>query len=84
MWYLPEYPLAIDGRRGLYPEEEEVDYFKVMNVEIPYQSFSLMKQASTLLLDKIGPMGEALRGLPAFRVAYEDEISIVLWQDRKD
>ncbi len=78
MWYLPEDPVAIDGRRGLYPEEEEINYFKVMNGDIPYQSLPAMKQARTLLLDKQNVMGDALRGLPGFQVAYEDRISIVL------
>jgi len=83
-WYLPEYPVAIDGRRGLYPNDEELDYFKVMYVEIPYQSFPPMKQARTLLLDKADVMGEAFRGLPGFHVAYEDDISIVFLHELKE
>ena len=79
-WYLPEYPVAIDGRRGLFPEEEELDYFKVMNAEVPYQSYPPMNLARTLLLNKQNVMGEALRGLPGFQVMYEDHISIVLLQ----
>jgi len=76
-WYLPEYPVVIDARRGLYPEEHELDYFKVMNVDIPYKSFPPLKQARTLLLDKGGVMSEAFRGVPGFQVVYEDGISIV-------
>ena len=79
-WYLPEYPVAIDGQRGLFPEEEELDYFKVMNAEVPYQSYPPMNLARTLLLNKQNVMGEALRGLPGFQVMYEDHISIVLLQ----
>jgi hypothetical protein len=82
IWYLPEYPAAIDGRRGLYPEEEEVNYFKVMKGEGPYQSLPSMKRARTLLLDRQSVMSEALRGVPGFQVAYEDSISIVLLQDQ--
>lgn len=83
-WYLPEYPVAIDGRRGLYPEEDELDYFKAMKADIPYQAFPPMGLARTLLLDKTGIMGDALRGLPGFQVAYEDDISIVLLQEVKE
>jgi len=43
-----------------------------------------MSQARTLLLDRDGPMGEALRSLAGFHVAYEDGISIVLLQDQKE
>jgi len=83
-WYLPEYPVAIDGRRGLYPEEEETDYFKVMKVEAPYQSLPSMRQARTLLLDKESVVGEGLKEAPGFRVAYEDNISIVLVHELKE
>jgi hypothetical protein len=83
-WYLPEYPVAIDGRRGLYPDQVEMDYVKVMNAEMPYQNFAPMKQAHTLLLDKPGPIGEALRDLSGFHVAYEDDISIVLVQGSEE
>lgn len=83
-WYLPEYPVAIDARRGLYSDEEETDYFKVMIAQIPYQSLPAMTQARTLLLDKKGVMADALRGLPGFQVAYEDSISIVLLQEKRE
>lgn len=83
-WYLPEYPVAIDGRRGLYPEDEEINYFKAMKADIPYQEFPPMKLARTLLLDKTGVMGDALRGVPGFQVVYEDDISIVLLQAPKE
>jgi hypothetical protein len=82
-WYMPEYPVAIDERRGLYSDEIEKDYFKVMNAEIPYQGFAPMKQSRTLLLDKVSPMGEALRDLPGFRVAYEDNLALVLVHEEK-
>ena len=75
-WYLPEYPVAIDARRGLYPEERELDYFKVMNAEIPIRTFPPMNNARTVLLDKAGIMAEGLRGVAGFHVLYEDDISI--------
>jgi len=83
-WYLPEYPAAIDGRRGLYPEEEETDYFKVMKVEAPYQSLPSMREARTLLLAKESVVGEGLKEAPGFRVAYEDNISVVLVHELKE
>jgi len=83
-WYLPEYPVAIDGRVGLYPDDLETDYFKVMKVLIPYQRLAPMEDARTLLLDKQNVMGDALRTLPGFQVAYEDNISIVLLQEKRE
>jgi len=77
-WYLPEYPVAIDFRRGLYPDEEESNYFKVMNAELPYQALPSLQRAGTLLLERGTVMAEALETMPGFQVAYQDEISLVL------
>ena len=83
-WYLPEYPVAIDSRRDLYPEEMESNYFKAMNADIPYRDFPPMNQGRTFLMDKAGVMGEALRGVSGFQVVYEDEISIVYSHEVKE
>jgi len=79
-WYLPEYPVAIDSRRGLYPEDMESDYFKVMKVDVPYQSFPAMKNARTILLERSNVVAQGLKTVSGFRVAYEDDVAIVLLQ----
>jgi hypothetical protein len=83
-WYLPDYPVSIDQRRGLFSEGEEIDYFKVMNAEIGYREYGPMNGARTLLLDKVSVVGEALRGLPGFKFAYEDDLSLVLEATEKE
>jgi len=83
-WYLPDYPVSIDGRRDLFPEDEEINYFKVMSAEIGYPEYAPMKSARTMLLDKVSVMGEALRGMPGFKVAYEDDLSLVLLAPEKE
>lgn len=83
-WYLPEYPVSIDQRRGLYPEDEESTYFKVMNAEIAYREYAPMKDAQTLLFPRHSVMGEALRDMPGYRVAYEDGLSLVLQTTAKE
>jgi hypothetical protein len=77
-WYLAEYPVVIDGRSGLYDDDFIVQYFKVMNAEVPYQAYPAMAQAGTLLLQRNSMMGEALSTLPAFRLAYGDSVAVVL------
>ena len=84
IWYLPEYPVAIDARRGLYTDDEEVGYFKVMRVLAPYQSLAAMNGARTLLLEKPSVVGEALRKMPGFTVVHEDNISMVLLQEKRE
>ena len=80
-WYLPEYPVAIDFRRGLYPEEEEIAYFKVMNAELPYESLPSLEGAGTLLLEKGTVMAEALASMPGFQMAYQDDLAVVLLRE---
>ena len=77
-WYLPEYPVAIDSRAGLYDDDFIAQYFKVMNADSPYQSYPAMAQAGTLLLERKSVMGQALSSVPAFRVAYSDSVAVVL------
>ena len=84
IWYLPEYPVAVDGRSGLYSEQEESDYSKVMKGGMPFQEFVPMARAQTLLLEKGNVMGEVLRDLPGFQVAYEDNLAIVFLRQRKE
>lgn len=81
IWYLPEYPVAVDARRALYPDNWETDYFRVMKVLAPYQEFAPMMQARTLLLYRQSVMADALRSVAGFRVAYEDNLAVVLVHD---
>ena len=78
MWYLPEYPVAIDSRSGFYDDDFIVRYAKVMNAELPFTTHPQFLQARTLLLPRDSLMGEALRSNPSFRVAYEDRVAVVL------
>jgi hypothetical protein len=75
---LPEYPVAIDGRAGLYDDDFIIQYSKVMNADLPYTAYPSLNQAGTLLLQRNSLMGEALSTLPAFRVAYRDSVAVVL------
>ena len=77
-WYLQEYPVAIDGRADLYGPDSMIQYSKAMNADIPYTAYPAMNQARTLLLSRSSIMGDALAGLPAFKVVYRDNVAIVL------
>lgn len=78
IWYLPEYPVAIDGRADLYSDDFVIQYSKVMNADVPYQTYPAMANAGTLLLQRNSLMGEALSTVPAFRVEYRDDVAVVL------
>jgi hypothetical protein len=81
-WYLPEYPVAIDGRTDLYGDDFNIQYAKVMNAEAHYSTFAPLNQAGTILLEKNSLMGTALATVPGFKVAYSDNVAVVLVREQ--
>src|SRR5579859_240449 len=77
-WYLPQYPVAIDGRSDLYGAEVIAEYSKMMNADIPYTEYAAVSGAQTILLPKRAIMAGALSSLPIFKVAYCDDLAVVL------
>ena len=77
-WYLPEYPVSIDGRIDLYGDERNIAYFQLIQAEVPLESDTSFARAQTLLLEADSPMAQALSTLPGFRVAYRDNVAVVL------
>lgn len=77
-WYLPEYPVAIDGRIDLYGDALDIPYFELMTAKIPLQSHADFANAQTILLEANSPLAEALSTVLGFHVAYQDDQAIVL------
>jgi hypothetical protein len=77
-WYLPEYPVAIDGRMDLYGDDFVVGYSKTMNAEVRYTDFPALAVARTIVLPRSAIMADALRSVPTFAVAYRDDVAVVL------
>jgi hypothetical protein len=77
-WYLPQYPVAIDGRAELYGGDVVKQYSKVMNADERYTEYPALAGAQTILLPKSAIMGEALSSVPVFKVEYSDDVAIVL------
>ena len=77
-WYLPQYPVAIDGRNDLYGADAIAEYSKMMSAEVPYTEYAAVSGAQTILLPKRAIMAGALSSLPLFKVAYSDDLAVVL------
>jgi hypothetical protein len=77
-WYLPSYPVAIDGRNDLYGPDFNVQYSKMMNADIHYSAFPPFQGARTILLEKNSLMGKAFPAIAGFKVVYDDDIAVVL------
>jgi len=82
IWYLPEYPVAIDGRLDLYGDEINDRYFKVTGGTDRLETDPDFARARTILLERNAGMTRALTALPVlreqFRVVYEDDLATVL------
>ncbi len=80
-WYLPEYPVAIDGRINLYGVENE-KYFKLTAGGLRLEESPAFSRARTLLLEQNSGMAKALTNLPSlrdqFRIVYQDHVAMVL------
>jgi hypothetical protein len=81
-WYLPQYPVAVDGRADLYGPDFNIHYAKVMNFEEHYSTFAPLNEADTILLEKSSHMAVALASVPGYKTAYSDNVAVVLVRDQ--
>jgi len=76
IWYMPQYPVAIDGRNDLYGDELDLRLFKSEQGD-SYTSDPYLNEAGVLLLPKNGPLAKLLIADTHFRIAYQDQLSVV-------
>ncbi len=76
-WYLPDYPVAIDGRTDLYGDEITIRQYKVWDGELPPGKEPTLVHARTLLLGSRTGLAEALRETPGYRLVYDDGMAAV-------
>src|SRR5208282_2511973 len=81
IWYLPEYPVSIDGRLGLYGDDVFAHYLNVIGGGQRLESEASFA-AGTILLEKNSEVATALMTIPSlsshYRVVYSDEIAVVI------
>ena len=77
MWYMPDYPVAIDGRNDLYGDDLDRLFF---NSEIAAKSYTTdpyLNEAGVVLLDSQLPLAKILTADPRFQLVFRDEIATV-------
>jgi hypothetical protein len=81
IWYLPEYPVAMDSRYTLYGNEMTDNFFKTTAGTEPLERNPSFTRARTILLQRESSLAKALANLPVltsrYRMTYEDDLAVV-------
>ena len=76
-WYLPEYPVVIDGRTDLYGEELDNLLLATQDGEASYKENPYLNDAGVVLLRRRDGLVSVLELDPRFRKVYEDQLAMV-------
>jgi len=77
MWYMPQYPVAIDGRNDLYGDQLDQIFFNSQNAEKSYETDPYLSEAGVVLLSSDLPLAKVLTVDPRFQLVYHDSIATV-------
>ena len=77
MWYLPELPVAIDGRNDLYGDELDRVFYESESGFPGYKTDPYLDQAGVVVLDSTLPLAKLLTIDSRFKLVYHDEIATV-------
>jgi hypothetical protein len=77
MWYMPEYPVAVDGRNDLYGDELDRVFFNSEIAAKSYTTDAYLNEAGVVLLDSQIPLAKILTADPRFQLIYRDPIATV-------
>jgi hypothetical protein len=75
MWYMPEYPVAVDGRNDLYGDDLDKVFFNSQNAEASYTTDPYLNESGVVLLGSEMPLAKILSVDPRFQLIYHDEIA---------
>jgi hypothetical protein len=83
IWYMPDYPVAIDGRTDLYGDELNERFFKTANGAPSYANDPYLNQAGVVILQKGASLVQFLGVDPRFRLVYQDKLGLVFVRIRQ-
>jgi len=76
-WYMPEYPVVIDGRTDVYGDQLDQLFFNTQNGAPSYKQDPYLNDAGLVLLNRTDGLAATLQLDPRFRKVYEDQLAVV-------
>jgi hypothetical protein len=76
IWYMPQFPVAIDGRNDLYGDDLDRIFNEAQN-GLEYKNDPYLLQSGFVLLSEKYQLATLLRFDPRFQLMYEDKIAVV-------
>jgi len=77
IWYLPEHPVAIDGRNDLYGDRLDFQFYQIQMGVSPHEADDILRGSRLVLLQREAPLASELNADPHFQLVYRDEIAVV-------
>jgi len=77
IFYMPQYPVSIDGRTDLYGDAIDEQYYSTQEAEPSYVNDSALNEAGIVLLKKNLPIATQLQLDHRFRLVYRDDLAVV-------
>lgn len=77
IFYMPQYPVSIDGRSDLYGDAMSERYYETQEADPSYRTDPILNQAGVVMVKKKYPISTELMTDAHFRLIYRDEIAVV-------
>ena len=77
MWYMPDYPVAVDGRNDLYGDQLDEVFYASQSGEAAYTTDPYLNEARVVLLSADLPLAKVLTADSRFRLIYQDQLAVV-------
>jgi hypothetical protein len=77
IFYMPQYPVSIDGRTDLYGDAMDEQYWDTQEAKDSYATDPYLQEAGIVLLPTKFPISSTLMGDRRFRVIYRDDIAVI-------
>lgn len=77
IFYMPDFPVAIDGRTDLYGDALDAQFYAVEGADPSYASDPYLNESGVVILKNKVPLAKLLPTDRRFRVVYHDDLATV-------